>query len=113
MSIEEDLNERLYDKITAEQDEFRKSLLAMTPEEVLDRAYEYCIREDIIASLESYDVPVNQAKALLRQKKPLEMIVRKWKSTETNHMETISDVIEETANDIILETAIRNRGSGR
>ena len=43
-----DLNTALYEKMAAEQDKFRDWLKSQPPEEVLNHAYEYTIREDIV-----------------------------------------------------------------
>ena len=43
-----DLNTALYEKMAAEQDKYRGWLKSQPPEEVLNHAYEYTIREDIV-----------------------------------------------------------------
>ena len=49
----EELNTRLYEKMFAEQEQFRDWLLSQPPAEILNHAYEYTVREDILMSLES------------------------------------------------------------
>ena len=46
-----DLNTALYEKMAAEQDKFREWLKIQPPEEVLNHAYEYTIREDIVMAM--------------------------------------------------------------
>ena len=46
------LNTALFEKMTAEQDKFRDWLKSQPPEEVLNHAYEYTIREDIVMAIE-------------------------------------------------------------
>ena len=53
----EKLKQELYDKMAAEQERFKHELLGMSAEEVLDHAYEYTIREDILMALEFNDLP--------------------------------------------------------
>lgn len=60
------LNTQLYQKMFAEQAYFKDLLLTQTPEEVLNHAYEYTCREDILLSLEYNDLSPRQAKALLK-----------------------------------------------
>ena len=43
----EELNTRLYEKMFAEQEQFRDWLLSQPPAEILNHAYEYTVREDI------------------------------------------------------------------
>ena len=47
----EELNTRLYEKMFAEQEQFRDWLLSQPPAEILNHAYEYTVREDILMSL--------------------------------------------------------------
>lgn len=100
MSVNEELIERLYDKITAEQEEYREYLLSLPADEVLEHAYEYIIREDIVAAFEDVSLTPMQAKALLRQKKPIKEIFEKWRDVETNHMDFIRDTIETRADEL-------------
>ena len=55
----------LYEKMAAEQDKFRDWLKSQPPEEVLNHAYEYTIREDIVMAIEELELTDAQAKALL------------------------------------------------
>ena len=54
----EQLNTALYEKLYAEQQEFISSLKTMTPEKIIQFAYELVIREDILLSLEENDLGV-------------------------------------------------------
>ena len=60
----EELNTRLYEKMFAEQEQFRDWLLSQPPAEILNHAYEYTMREDILMSLEYHDLEDSQARAL-------------------------------------------------
>ena len=57
----EELNTALYKKIFAEQDKFRDWLKSQPSAEVLNHAYEYTVREDILLSLEYNDLTDAQA----------------------------------------------------
>ena len=61
----EQLNTALYEKLYAAQQEFISSLKTMTPEKIIQFAYELVIREDILLSLEENDLDAKQCKALL------------------------------------------------
>ncbi|MBQ3614126.1 MAG: DUF3848 domain-containing protein, partial [Bacteroidales bacterium] len=67
----EALNTKLYEKLFAEQEKFKGWLLTQPPEEILNHAYEYTIREDIVLAMEYHDVSDEQAKALLSSPAPL------------------------------------------
>ena len=82
----EELNTALYQKMFAEQAQYRDQILTMTPQQILDQAYEYVCREDILLSLEYNDLSNKQAEALMKSDTPLADIFRKW---ETGHMREI------------------------
>ena len=50
-------NTALYEKMAAEQDKFRDWLKSHPPEEILNHAYEYTVREDILMAMEELDLP--------------------------------------------------------
>ena len=85
----EELNTRLYEKIFAEQEQFRDWLLSQPPAEILNHAYEYTVREDILMSLEYHNLEDSQARALLKSDKPLKQIFERWENQETSYMDGI------------------------
>ena len=93
----EELNTRLYEKMFAEQEQFRDWLLSQPPAEILNHVYEYTVREDILMSLEYNDLEDSQARALLKSGKPLKRIFERWEDKETSHMENIWDTVQEQA----------------
>lgn len=109
----EKLNTRLYEKMFAEQEVYRSWLLSQPPEEILNHAYEYVMREDILLSLEYNDLTDGQAKALLKSPASLADIFKDWEKRETGHMEDIRETIESRANKIIREEFIRSKREER
>ena len=93
----EELNTRLYEKMFAEQERFRDWLLSQPPAEILNHAYEYTVREDILMSLEYHDLEDSQARALLKSGKPLKQIFERWENQETSYMDTVWDTVQEQA----------------
>lgn len=61
----QELNTALYEKLFAEQEKFKGWLLTQPPSEILNHAYEYVMREDIVLAMEYHDLTDEQAKALL------------------------------------------------
>ena len=66
-----DLGYNLYEKMSYEQDDFRQWLLSQPPEEILNHAYEYAMREDILMAMETEELTDTQAQALLGSRTPL------------------------------------------
>lgn len=62
---------KLYNKMQQEQNEYRAWLLAQPPEEILNHAYEYSSREDILMAFENVSLRPAQLRALLESQAPL------------------------------------------
>lgn len=95
------LNTQLYQKMFAEQEAFRAELVQLPPGEILQKAYEYVCREDILLSLEYNDMSPKQAKALLKSPTPLADVFKKWDSLDDNRMENIWNAVEARANEVV------------
>ena len=91
----------LYERMAAEQKKFREWLLTQPPNAILDHAYEYSIREDMMVEMEVLELPEAQARALLKSRTPLADVYKEWQKTETHHMEDLRDVIENRADAVI------------
>lgn len=106
----EELNTKVYEKLFAEQEDFKGWLLTQSPEEILKHAYEYVIREDIVIEMEFHDLTDAEAKALLADEKPLQSIYNIYEDLEGGHMDEIRDCIESRAKNCIEEQreALRN-----
>ena len=96
-----DLNYNLYEKMSDEQDYYRQWLLSQPPEEILNHAYEYAMREDILMAMETQELTDTQAQALLGSRTPLADVYRYFDRVETDHMDVVRDCISIRANDIL------------
>lgn len=103
MMTNEERNTTLYKKLFAEQETFRDWLKGQPPEEILNHAYEYTVREDILLSLEFHDLSDAQADALMKSPSPLAEVFRNFDKRETDHMETIWDCLESRADTLLEE----------
>ena len=110
---QEEMLTALYEKMAAEQDKYRDWLKGQPAAEVLNHAYEYVMREDILLSLEYSDLSDGQAKALLKSPAPLVDVFKDWERRETGHMEDIRETMESRANKIIREAFIRSKREER
>lgn len=99
----EERNTALYKKLFAEQEVFRDWLKNQSQEEILNHAYEYTIREDILLSLEYHDLSDAQADALMKSPSPLADVFRDFEKLETSHMETVWDCLEGRADTLLEE----------
>ena len=97
----EELNTRLYEKMFAEQEQFRNWLLSQPPAEILNHCYQYTVREDILLAIEYNNLSDTQAIALLQSHSPLGDIFADWENRETNYMDDIWDTIQIRANEVV------------
>ena len=97
----EQLNKALYEKMSAEQERYKHNLLGQTPESILNHAYEYAMREDILMEVETIGLPARQAKVLLESPFPLVDIYKDFRDMETDHMECVRECIEQRADDLL------------
>ena len=109
----EELNTALYQKMFAEQEQYRNWLMTLPPQEILQHGYEYVIREDILLSVESNDLNSKQAAALLKSPSPLSDVFKKFETWETGHMEDIWEAVESRANEVVRADFVAARKDAR
>lgn len=93
---------QLYDKMAAEQAKFRDWLTAQPPEEILNHAYEYAVREDILMYMEEAELPPEQAEVLLASVSPLDDVYRAFSEMETSYMDVVRESIKTQADARLL-----------
>lgn len=96
----EELNTALYKKMFAEQEQFKDWLLTQPPQEILNHAYEYTMREDILLSLEYNDLTSDQAAALLASPDVLNDLFHQYEKMESSHMEEVWACFENRAEQV-------------
>lgn len=94
---ESQVNIALYDKMRVEQDDYREWLLSQPRQEILNHAYEYSVREDILATISEGHLPPILAKALLESEQPLASVYTDWNKGEHGIFEELIEVIQERA----------------
>lgn len=93
----------LFDNLNHEQITFRQWLVQQPPEIILEHAYEYAVREDIIMAFAESDFELDQAQAgaLLTSRSPLQEILKDFFRLDSDFSNTIREVAEERANSIL------------
>ena len=95
------LSAALYNKMQQEQNEYRAWLLAQPPEEILNHAYEYSVREDIILATEEMNLTPAQVRALLKSPAPLADVYKDFSKLETDYMSIVAQCVEDRADDLL------------
>lgn len=96
----EKTNQALYEKMSAEQAEYRGWLLTQTPEDILSHVYAYAIREDILMEMEELVLPEKEAAALLESATPLADVFEDFRNRD-GHMDHVRECIEDLANGLL------------
>ena len=89
-----DYMKTLFDNMDQEQEKYREWLLQQPPETILDHAYQYAVREDIIMAFSESDFELDQdqAGALLTRKSPLQTLLTDYTKLDSNVSTTLREV---------------------
>ena len=99
----DELNVQLYQKMAAEQANYRAHLLTLPPEEILELAYAYATREDILIAMEHNDLSTRQVQALLKSNTPLEDVFQHDEKHGAGRMGDIWNMVEARANEVLRQ----------
>lgn len=98
----------LLEKMKVEQAVFRERLLGMAPESILEEAYHYAVREDILAAMEDADLEEAQIGVLLEQESPLEVLyTAHTEDLGPGYMLGVQETAEEYTNRILAESPVQ------
>lgn len=100
----EGMQKKLYNIVSAEQEQYRQYLLTLPPEEILAHACAYTVREDIVMVIETAKLSEDHLRALLKSQYPLTDIYREWEKAENYHMDDARAAVKNRAKDIIEHT---------
>ncbi len=106
-----DYNELLYEKVQSEYDAFIEELKRMTPEQVIDRAYEKVTKENMVTIIREENLTPAEAKALNREKYPLDRMYQEWLDTDVSEMQMLKDSIDDTAKKAVKEMKEKQKES--
>ncbi len=95
-----DYNELLYEKVQAEYDNFIEALKQMAPEQIIERAYEKVIKENIVTVIQLNELSISKAEALFCEKYTLDHLYQEWLNTNVSKMQILKDFIDDTDKDI-------------
>ena len=108
-----ELNAALYEKMSAEQDQFVGRLLKLAPEEMLEHSFEYTVRQDILISMEDSVLNNDQTQALFRSETPLADVYKEYQKQQSGYIDVVRDSIVARANselrkDLERQAALRS-----
>ena len=100
----------LYNRMAEEQNRYRAWLVGLPAEEILNYAYGYCVRQDILTAIQDMGLTEEQLLVLLDSPTPLEDVVRAFWKADIDQLEVIKYSIEETADNMLKESSNNNGG---
>lgn len=95
--------DRLYEKMSAEYDDFLEELKTKPPGKIIESAYEKVFKEDILMTFGSDEFSDEQIDALLALEEPLDSLYRDWLDTDASYMDTLRDSIDSAADFYVAE----------
>ena len=99
----ENLRELLYEKASKEQNAFIEHLKTLPPEQIIDKAYEKVMRDDILMTFEDDYLSDKQIAELIKLDYPLSACYDEWMDTDASHMELLRDTIDEYTKQLVEE----------
>lgn len=107
----QDYNALLSEKVQAEYDSFINNLTQMTVNEVIARAYEKVIKEDMVVLFEEGILEPTEAKALYKQTYPLDYCYQQWLSNDCSYMDMLRDTVDDVSKYAVKEMKEKSRES--
>lgn len=74
----EELRKKLFTKIENELEEFKRKLMQSIPEEIIDRAYELTVKDEIVGQIKEMNLEDIELKALIKEKDLLSECYEDW-----------------------------------
>ena len=102
-NVNEDTFEALWEKAAKEQSDYIEHLKTLPPEQIIDRAYEKVMRDDILITFEDDSLSDKQVEALAKLDYPLSVCYDEWQKTDVTYMDRLRDVVDDVANDLIKQ----------
>lgn len=110
MNNEMQIREHLYRKIEQEYDNFISELKEKTPSEIIDRAYEITIKEEILGYFyPDYNYKIEEIVALNKLEKPLERLYEDWMDCDRNFYEELHGSISDTLEMVVKEQKLNKK----
>ena len=98
------LNTQLYQKMYAEQEQYKAYLLTLPPAQILNHAGEYTYRENILMMRESNNLNNARAQALLKSSTTLADVYKKWAGWELNSQQKKTWNADQTLSSEVLRS---------
>ena len=108
------LNNQFYQKMYAEQEQYKAYLLTLPPVGILDHASEYICRENILNAMENNALNNARAKAQLKSSAPLADVYNKYAGwNHSSQQEEIRNAVEARSGEVLRAEFAASQNSER
>ena len=97
----ENLKDLLYKKASKEQEDYIEHLKTLPPKQIIDRAYEKVMRDDILITFEDESLSDKQIEALSKLEYPLSACYYEWQKNDVTYMDRLLEVVDDYAKDLV------------
>ena len=104
---QKELSIQLHQKMAAEQARYREMLLALPPDEILEHAGEYALREYILVATKHQQIHDDRAEALLSLDNPLEAVCDHHEKYGVSCLRDVLNSVIGKANAIMRQNAVK------
>lgn len=95
MTYRDELLEKLFDNMDEERNEMLGEIRLLSPDEIIAKAYEIVMKEDIYILLETENLSVKDLEVLTKNPYPLQSIYDSWMRTDYNHIDYLRENLHE------------------
>ena len=106
-------NLQLFFKMAGEQTDYHVHLLSSSPEEILEHAYEFTVREKIMAAMEQNDLPDKLVQILMKSDTPLKDVFRYYEKMGIDYGPDYWCAVVGTANKALRKEFVKRRQQER
>lgn len=95
MTYRDELLEKIFDNMDAERNEMLGEIRLLSPDEIISKAYEIVMKEDIYSLLEAEDLTVMDLEVLTKSPYPLQSVYDRWMKSDYDHTEYLKETLHE------------------
>lgn len=105
----EELNFNLYVKMLCEFEALSAQLKDGPPDVILNRAYEYATKQDILYCMENEDFPDKQCRVLMKLEQPLDAVFQHYEKHGRSRIPDLYNAVDAKANALLREEFFKRR----
>ena len=93
----EQMEQQVYHRASQELDAFLNALKDKTPEQIINRAYEICTKQDLLTILENDEFTQSVWQVLCKLEHPLDAVYQHWLCCDDSRMSELRDTVADYA----------------